>query len=99
MYVRLADLGLKDVSPILAEFCGFRPIAWAPHNDLLLLEACRKAPSGRGEENVMMIYDPSADTAVEAGHAESIAWGNQATELIMRNKNQLEKWQAPSPSQ
>jgi hypothetical protein len=99
VYVRSGDLGLKDASRTLADFCGFRPIAWAPGNDLLLLEACRKAPSGRGEENVMMIYDPSADTAVEAGRAESIAWGNQPSELIVKNKNRLERWQAPPRSQ
>lgn len=99
VYVRSGDLGLKDASRILAEFCGFRPIAWAPDNDLLLLEACRKAPSGRGEENVLMIYDPSADTAVEVGRAESIAWGNHSSQLIVKNKNRLERWQAPPRSQ
>jgi len=93
VYVRSGDLGLKDASRTLADFCGFRPIAWAPGNDLLLLEACRKAPSGRAEENVMMIYDPSTDTAVEVGRAESIAWGNQSSELIVKNKNRLERWE------
>ena len=97
VYVRSGDLSLKDASRVLAAFCGMRPIAWAPHDDLLLLEVCRKVPGAA--ENAMLVYDPASDMTIEVGSGESFAWGNDSSELIVKNGSRIDKRPLVKPAQ
>ena len=54
-------------------------MAWAADADLLLLLARRG--SGRDELSVTMVYDPVAESSVEASKFV-VAWGASSRELI-----------------
>ena len=99
VYVRSGDLIVKDASRVLGAFCGMRPIAWAPHDDLLLLEVCRKIPGGTAAENAMLVYDPASDMTVDAGGGESFAWGEDSTELIVKSGSRIDKRPLLKPAQ
>jgi len=70
---------LKNTSRVLSSFNGFRPIAWAPDADLLLIEASRGP--GRTAEQVMVIYDPKADTSLDVP-LTVVGWGPTSHELV-----------------
>ena len=82
VYARGWDVTLAASSRVLASLCGFRPIAWAPDADLLLMQVCRK--SGGEDRQVAVIFDPVRDIVLGVGNADAIAWGRDSTEIVVR---------------
>jgi hypothetical protein len=84
VYARGWDVTLAATSRVLASLCGFRPLAWAPDADLLLVQACRKTGAGNPQQSFAM-YDPARDIALDLGRADAMAWVRDSTEVVVRH--------------
>jgi len=83
VYARGWDVTLAASSRVLASLCGFRPLAWAPDADLLLMQACRKGRTS--DQQVLVVFDPVRDIVLNVGVADAIAWGHDSTEIVFRS--------------
>ena len=95
VYARGWDVTLAASSRVLGSLCGFRPLAWAPDADLLLMEACRKGNTPGAQQHVLVVFDPMRDIVLSVGAADAIAWGRDSTEIVVRNGGRLSTRELP----
>jgi hypothetical protein len=91
VYDSATDAGLDATSSALAALAGWRPLAWAPDRDVLLIEANRKNAATGRDELITALFDPSTDTlSVVRPDAVVAGWGTTGDELVVKTGELLQ---------
>jgi len=85
VYLRATDTVIR--SQVISELAAWRPIAWARDSDFLLMEAM-KGPNDPVEQAV---FDPVNDSAIDLRLGQSFMWGQDSTEIVVKNGDRYEK--------
>jgi hypothetical protein len=94
VFSRANDAALTETSSALKSLWGWRPLAWAPDADLLLMEISRRTVEPTGEQKAVAVFDPDSDTitdVVAEGVPDAIEWGATSGELLVLTNGRVEK--------
>ncbi len=94
VFLRSSDSPLKRSSQVLMNLAGWRPMGWARDDDRLLMEVSRRVQGldGRSyDESATIIYDVTNDTSADVPPAQYVTWGNDSSEIIIKNGARIER--------
>jgi len=92
VFLTTSDVGMDRASRALAMLAGWRPLAWAPDRDLVLIDENLSSTVSPGGASGVAVFDPIADTlSLLSTEGEVIWWSDTADYLLVRIAGRIER--------